>query len=371
MKESMGLRAALCGIALSAMGTMQALANGTDAAIGCGDDPVVVRRSARDAQVPARSPGTDGAGRMPIPGPGGDAPTLPWNASDRAAGVFVVTGPGSGAPIELVRSRESAASSLSTPGLPPLGAYRWHGASDEVIGLAVDAQPDALVLMVTDRPAGGMSRLATVRWLAQAAPPPVAVAALERLYAMVLRMSPTQRFHACGLPSAAPVAAGQGDSAMDQGDMLARIASAREARAQQVTRRDTPSAPRPWTRVRIAVPPPGHRAAAEDGGVAVVVEDASGRPAPGTVTFTQDPHMACQASIDARGRAQCALADAHFSPHRHDHGDEGDVVATYSGAADAERVLLPTTAHWPRGKGGAHGGSSRRGPGPAPILTPR
>ncbi|GHC74239.1 hypothetical protein GCM10007320_11200 [Pseudorhodoferax aquiterrae] len=234
-------------------------------------------------------------------------------------------------------SRQPLFSSLVTPGLPGVVPHMARVGSTEMVAFVhEDGDPVLLAVLVTERDAvgGASTRLHLGLGGGDETAAPMAVAALEHLYAYVSRLPPEQAFRFA-----------TDAQALAQGDALARLAQQRQCAVRQLSARAAPAAIRPWRTVRLQ---PKVLDLGPDGDghtVAVSVQDGAHAVGRSTVTFTRDPHLVCFAQVDAQGMASCRLSDAHFHAHRHDNEGE-ETVATFSGAVDDEATYLPTTARW-------------------------
>jgi hypothetical protein len=156
----------------------------------------------------------------------------------------------------------------------------------------------------------------------------LALAALEQLYALLLRQEPQARY-----------CLGSGDQPCDaqrdgvsHGQVLQALAEAREGAAGHA-----PAAV-PWRLVEMTQAPVrsgdadlvGVRAMAQHGPLEGVA-----------IYFNRPPHSLCIARTRADGVAVCRLVDQHGDEHEHDHAAR--VVATFPGDVRRDRVLLPTT----------------------------
>jgi hypothetical protein len=158
----------------------------------------------------------------------------------------------------------------------------------------------------------------------------VELATLEHLYSLALAEEAEAAFclaaigHSCD-------ASRQGRS---QAAVLDEIRKAREGLASPLADRAVP-----WRAVSLAAA----RGKKDEEEVRVVVRDARGPLAGGSVAFHKAPHFGCRATSGSDGVASCRLADLHPEEHTHDEHDDAPVVATYSGDVRKEHVLLPTT----------------------------
>ena len=154
------------------------------------------------------------------------------------------------------------------------------------------------------------------------------IAALEHLYALVLRQEPQARY--CLASGGWPC-----DAARD-GVSHARVLQAlADLREQAVVR--TPAAV-PWRVVEMQGAP------ARSWDADVVGVRATGHQGPLAdiaIYFDRAPHSICAARTRADGVATCRLEDQHGDGHQHDHAST--VVATFPGDVRPDRVLLPTT----------------------------
>jgi hypothetical protein len=154
------------------------------------------------------------------------------------------------------------------------------------------------------------------------------VAALEHLYALVLRREPEARYCLGGGPQRCDPAR----DGVSHAELLRALAAARDRAAAR-----TPTAT-PWRVVDMSRAPAG-TADADVVGVRATTHRA---PLEGVaVHFNRAPHSLCVARTGPDGVATCRLEDQHGDGHLHDHA--GTVVATFPGDVRPDRVLLPTT----------------------------
>jgi hypothetical protein len=153
-------------------------------------------------------------------------------------------------------------------------------------------------------------------------------AALEQLYALVLRQEPQARY--ClgnGSKPCNPARDG-----VSHAEVLLALADARERAAER-----SPAAV-PWRVVEMA----GAPSQSSDADVVGVRATAHQVPLEGVaIYFNRAPHSLCTARTGADGVAACRLVDPHGDEHDHDHA--APVVATFPGDVRSDRVLLPTT----------------------------
>jgi hypothetical protein len=152
-------------------------------------------------------------------------------------------------------------------------------------------------------------------------------AALEQLYALVLRQEPMARYclSSSGQPCN-PVRDG-----VSHAEVLVALADARD-------NADRGPAAAPWRVVEMT----GAHAPPSDADVVGVRATADQVPLEGVaIYFNRAPHSLCTARTRADGVAICRLVDPHGDEHDHDHA--APVVATFPGDVRTERVLLPTT----------------------------
>lgn len=241
--------------------------------------------------------------------------------------------------------RSTLYSGLLTRGLAPIALSEIRVDGMELTGiLRADRTPALLGLVVTQAvPDDG--RTVTAYWFPPDLSPdtaPATVAALEYMYAHVLRLPPEYR-HAWATPGRPQPA--EPPVPQTQGEVLARIAAWRNCAVRSLPAAQGAAVPRPWQTVdlqpRTSAAVPG-----ADGHVVTVAVDRSAEELRGaSITFTRQPHLVCQVDIGVDGVASCKLVDAHF--HEHQHDNEGDTTtATFSGAIGSAAVLLPTTATW-------------------------
>jgi hypothetical protein len=153
-------------------------------------------------------------------------------------------------------------------------------------------------------------------------------AALEQLYALVLRQEPQARYClGSGGQRCDPMRDG-----VSHAEVLLALADARE--------RVVPHTPAtvPWRAVEMA----GSPIRSVDADVVAVRATAREVPLEGVaIYFNRAPHSLCAARTGADGVAVCRLVDPHGDDHEHDHA--APVVATFPGDVRTDRVLLPTT----------------------------
>ncbi|MDO9316192.1 MAG: hypothetical protein Q7T97_16785 [Burkholderiaceae bacterium] len=154
------------------------------------------------------------------------------------------------------------------------------------------------------------------------------IAAVEQLYALVLRQEPKARY--C-LGSGA----GLCDAARDGVSHPQVLQALADLRERAVVR--APAA-LPWQVVRMQGTP------TRSGDADVVSVRATGPQGPledVAIYFNRPPHSICAAHTRADGVATCRLEDQHGDGDQHDHATV--VVATFPGDVRPDRVLLPTT----------------------------
>lgn len=170
------------------------------------------------------------------------------------------------------------------------------------------------------------------------------LAALEHLYAYILRQPVEQAFAFRRPRSGGQTTAAPDGPSSSQKDVLATVAALRECTVEALSAawRDGLS-PRRWRTVSIEAADPG--AAEDDKAVAVKVGNALGPVVGATVAFARDPHWVCSGTVDAAGLARCRLWDAHgHAGHDDDDGKERQVtIATFGGAVHHDSINLPTT----------------------------
>lgn len=187
-----------------------------------------------------------------------------------------------------------------------------------------DGWPVAAILKPTARTGGTL-----VLWCASSG-----TAALEHLYAFLLRSAPESRFElkdSCRVLGDRLRATERPSGA----ELLQYVALARAER-----RRETLSGERLW-RVTALHP---HLNGDEPLEVATLVNGADGPVPDSLVSFAREPHLACSATTDGNGMARCTLVDTHgHAPH-----DAGPVpqptVVTFAGRVVAGFVDVPVVA---------------------------
>jgi hypothetical protein len=153
-------------------------------------------------------------------------------------------------------------------------------------------------------------------------------AALEQLYALVLRQEPQARY--CLGSGGRPCNPERGG--VSHAEVLLALADARERAAER-----SPTAV-PWRVVAMT----GAPTQSSDADVVGVRATAHQVPLEGVaIYFNRAPHSLCTARTGADGLAACRLVDPHGDEHDHDHA--APVVATFPGDVRTDRVLLPTT----------------------------
>jgi hypothetical protein len=140
-------------------------------------------------------------------------------------------------------------------------------------------------------------------------------AALEQLYALVLRQEPQARY--CLGSGGRPCNPERGG--VSHAEVLLALAD-------------------PWRVVAMT----GAPTQSSDADVVGVRATAHQVPLEGVaIYFNRAPHSLCTARTGADGLAACRLVDPHGDEHDHDHA--APVVATFPGDVRTDRVLLPTT----------------------------
>lgn len=195
--------------------------------------------------------------------------------------------------------------------------------------LSLESRPgDRWPLAAILRPAAG-SGATLVLWCAASG-----TAALEHLYAFLLRSAPESRFElkdSCGVLGNMAGVTERPSGA----ELLLHVALARAERY-----RDTLADERLW-RVTALQP---HLNGDEPLVVAALVSGADGPVPDSLVSFAREPHLACSATTDGNGMARCTLVDTHgHAPH-----DAGPVaqptVVTFAGRVVAGFVDVPVVA---------------------------
>lgn len=153
-------------------------------------------------------------------------------------------------------------------------------------------------------------------------------AALEQLYALVLRQEPQASY--CLGSGGRPCNPER--SGVSHAEVLLALADARE-RADDRSRASVP-----WRVVEMM----GAPTQSWDADVVGVRATAHQMPLEGVaIYFNRAPHSLCTARTRADGVAVCRLVDPHGDEHEHEHA--APVVATFPGDVGTDRVLLPTT----------------------------
>lgn len=154
------------------------------------------------------------------------------------------------------------------------------------------------------------------------------IAALEQLYALVLRQEPQARY--CLSSGMRPCDAAR--DSVSHAQVLQALAEVRERAAVRA-----PAAV-PWRVVEMKGAPtrPGDADV-----VGVRVTSHQGPLEDVAIYFNRAPHSLCVARTRADGVASCRLEDQHGDEHEHD--DATPVVATFPGDVRTGRVFLPTT----------------------------
>ncbi len=159
------------------------------------------------------------------------------------------------------------------------------------------------------------------------------IAALEQLYALVLRQQPQARY--CLGTGGRPCNAAR--DGVSHAQLLQALAEARERAA------DRPPTAVPWRVVDMR----GHPTGSENADVVGVRVTTRQVPLEGVaIYFDRAPHSLCVARTRADGVAICRLEDQHGDEGEHD--DATPVVATFPGSVRPDGVLLPTTYVLPR-----------------------
>jgi hypothetical protein len=153
-------------------------------------------------------------------------------------------------------------------------------------------------------------------------------AAIEQLYALVLRQEPDALYcldsgeHACSPDR----------DGVSHAEVLLALARYR----REVTART--SGVVPWRSVEMM-----GTVRSWDADMVAVRATADRVPLEGVVIhFNRQPHSLCVARTRADGVALCRLVDQHGDEHEHDHS--APVVATFPGDVRTDHVLLPTTS---------------------------
>jgi hypothetical protein len=158
------------------------------------------------------------------------------------------------------------------------------------------------------------------------------IAALEYLYALVLRADTNGAFSFRAFDPCSESTIG---AALSQSDLLHEIARRRNALASRLDVKD--QAPKPWTVVSLRRAAPDRPLQFNE--VRAVVEDSNGPLAGAPVIFSRAPHSGCNATSDRRGIATCILQDNHGDLD--DDKDGEPLVATFSGIFSEDRVVPP------------------------------
>lgn len=175
----------------------------------------------------------------------------------------------------------------------------------------------------------------SVQFLPNKTNPEGDVAALEQLYAMMLRHDALGRY----CLAVGPRPCDDTSRSLSHEELLRELAAKRQATVALVSH--SPSIP-PWRSISMSAV--AQTKADSDDDVAVKVADES-RPMQGvTVYFNRAPHSVCSGRTGPNGVASCRLVDQHGDEDDH-AGDTGhpQVVVTYPGNVGADRVLLPMT----------------------------
>lgn len=154
------------------------------------------------------------------------------------------------------------------------------------------------------------------------------LAALEQLYALVLRLEPLARY--CLGSGGRPCDTEQ--EGLSHAQVLRALADARDRAA------DRTAQVVPWRVIEMK----GMATRTWDADVVGVLATSGELPLAGVaIYFNRAPHSLCVARTREDGAAICRLVDQHGDAHEHDH--TAPVVATFPGDVQTDRVLLPST----------------------------
>lgn len=156
----------------------------------------------------------------------------------------------------------------------------------------------------------------------------------EALYALLMRQDPLSKFQ-----MGDGVSAGPSPRPVAHAEALRRVATLRGCAAEEVRPHVSSRIIKPW---RIASIRPLPARGQHGLSVSVRVQDESGKPLTGQVTFGRGVHLSCGATLSQRGEGTCTLFDSH-GHDLHAHDRHGNNVATYSGIVTEEQIVLPTT----------------------------
>lgn len=161
----------------------------------------------------------------------------------------------------------------------------------------------------------------------------VRIAALEHLYAWTMRQDATGVFCMSeGKAGCSAERAGQ-----DHGAVLAQIAAARQRLLDEASGLAGYAA---WHPVTLRLLEPG-----TDPDQVTVEVTLDGAPlADAPLYVSRPPHSTCKARSGADGIASCRLEDPYGANHFHPIDEIGQVLATYPGDVQAQKVSLPGTA---------------------------
>ncbi len=237
------------------------------------------------------------------------------------------------APAAAVEYRPAPRSTLATRRDLNFVIAKWQGATDSTTVLArqqVGAAPHPVARLLQVRH-GATLHVAVQRLPAYGKDDERVdheIAALEQLYALVLRQEPQGRY-CLGSGSSLCDAARDG---VAHAQVLRALADLRERAVIHAP------AAAPWRVVEMQGAPTqswdadvvGVRATAGQGPLADVA-----------IYFNRPPHSICAARTRADGVATCRLEDQHGDGDQHSHATT--VIATFPGQVRPDRVLLPTT----------------------------
>jgi hypothetical protein len=207
-----------------------------------------------------------------------------------------------------------------------------------IVGLVDPSREEPLIAAVATEKTGALLRTSIVwhsKGVATADAARLDVAALEHLYAVVLRQEADQRFD-LGVFGPRPAIRG-----VSQSSVLEAIARQRMCAATQLSRQQADLAPTPWHPVSMRAL---RAKRAGDKYVAVAVRDTNGQPiASGSITFARGAHLMCSSQTDAKGNAACTLWYSHPPDGDSDEDSRAPTIATFAGIVTPSRVTLPTT----------------------------